>query len=118
MKTYTPGLHIIRDMSEANQIKLSSLKQFESQLLTWVNELNLQPIGMSSYAFDNGGFTLTLGLTESHLSVHTWPEYNKVNFDVFLSNFMKVNDGVCLTLANRIQDWFEGNIVQEHQIRR
>lgn len=30
--------------------------------------------------FDGGGLTATLVLAESHLSIHTWPEYDYISF--------------------------------------
>lgn len=39
-------------------------------------------VGQASAVFDNGAVTAVLLLAESHLSVHTWPEYGYASFDV------------------------------------
>jgi S-adenosylmethionine decarboxylase len=36
----------------------------------------------SSYRFPNGAITAVLILSQSHLSVHTWPEFGSANFDL------------------------------------
>ena len=39
-------------------------------------------LGESSAVFPNGAVTAVLLLSQSHLSVHTWPEYRMANFDL------------------------------------
>jgi len=39
-------------------------------------------LGESAHQFDNGAVTAVLVLSQSHLSVHTWPEHVGANFDV------------------------------------
>lgn len=41
-----------------------------------------QVLGESSAVFANGAVTAVLLLSQSHLSVHTWPEYQMANFDL------------------------------------
>lgn len=39
-------------------------------------------LGESAYRFPNGAVTAVLVLSQSHMSVHTWPEHSLANFDV------------------------------------
>lgn len=39
----------------------------------------------------NGGVTAVLLLMESHLSIHTWPEYNYAAVDVFMCGAMRLD---------------------------
>lgn len=41
-----------------------------------------QVLGRSTHRFPNGAVTAVLVLSQSHLSVHTWPEYSLANFDL------------------------------------
>lgn len=41
-----------------------------------------QVLGETSAVFPNGAVTAVLLLSQSHLSVHTWPEYRMANFDL------------------------------------
>lgn len=40
-------------------------------------------IGVVSRKFDPQGVTVVIAISESHLSVHTWPEYGYAAVDVF-----------------------------------
>jgi S-adenosylmethionine decarboxylase len=39
-------------------------------------------LGECAHVFPNGAVTAVLLLSQSHLSVHTWPEYSVANFDL------------------------------------
>jgi S-adenosylmethionine decarboxylase len=39
-------------------------------------------LSSSSHQFPNGAITAVLILSQSHLSVHTWPEYGSASFDL------------------------------------
>jgi S-adenosylmethionine decarboxylase len=39
-------------------------------------------LGTSAHTFPNGAVTAVLVLSQSHLSVHTWPEHGVANFDL------------------------------------
>ena len=52
-------------------------------------ELNI--LNEDFFEFTPQGLTAVLILSESHLSCHTWPEYNRVCFDLFCcSSFEKI----------------------------
>lgn len=40
-------------------------------------------LGGDSHVFPNGAVTIFLILAQSHLSLHTWPEYHLANVDLF-----------------------------------
>ncbi|MFH8367777.1 adenosylmethionine decarboxylase [Streptomyces sp. NPDC018031] len=43
---------------------------------------NAKVLGESSHVFPNGAVTAILLLSASHLSIHTWPEFNLANVDL------------------------------------
>jgi S-adenosylmethionine decarboxylase len=43
---------------------------------------NAVVLGAASHRFPNGALTAVLVLSQSHLSVHTWPEHGSANFDL------------------------------------
>lgn len=63
-------------------------------------------LGEAHHQFPNGAVTAILVLSQSHLSVHTWPEYGSANFDLLtcgrLSGEAMVNH---LTEALRPISW-------------
>eukprot|EP01035_Chromulina_nebulosa_P023121 gene23121-29959_t len=74
-------------MSLSPQQKKRGEEVFDALIVS----LALTKTGEVYHTFDNGGFTASVCLTESHVSIHTWPEYNLATFDVFLSNFRNDN---------------------------
>ncbi len=115
---YNKGLHIICDLDSASAETLSNMEPFKKLVDEQIQMHQLTSTGSVFHSFSNGGFTAVVGLTESHLSVHTWPEFGKATFDIFLSNFMQVNNGACEEIADAIQKYFGGHVSQIHRIQR
>lgn len=86
-----------------------------SQILS---EHQLVEVGKVFHEFNGGGFTAVHCLTESHIAVHTWPEFDLVTFDVFLCNYERNNTELTEKIADSIRAFFEGSIIQENKIRR
>jgi S-adenosylmethionine decarboxylase len=88
---YAAGLHILATFAApaAALRDAAGSQQFFAEL---VARLGLTSVGEVYHVFaENAGFTAVLALTESHLSIHTWPEHGLATFDVFLSNFRRDN---------------------------
>ncbi|HTN44718.1 MAG TPA: S-adenosylmethionine decarboxylase [Flavipsychrobacter sp.] len=90
MDTYQPGLHIIATfLASAKDLKrIHECKDFFDQM---IRALELTNVGEVYHPFPGGGFTASVCLTESHVSIHTWPEYGLATFDVFLSSYREDN---------------------------
>lgn len=48
-----------------------------------VEELNLHVVNESHHQFEPVGYTFAFILSESHLTIHTYPEYNSAYLDIF-----------------------------------
>jgi len=73
-----------------------------------INLHKLQCLGEVVHSFEETeAFTAVHCLTESHISIHTWPEYNLCTCDVFLSNFKNNNNTITKTISKNIIDFFE-----------
>lgn len=117
--TYQPGTHAIIDLEDVS----SALLQDSVQLVNFWNQeitrCGLHKIGEIVHVFpDSGGFTAVVCLTESHMSIHTWPEYGKVSFDIFLSNYEHVNDGHCKQIVESTCSYFKGVCTKEMLVLR
>jgi S-adenosylmethionine decarboxylase len=115
---YSPGLHILSEFTSIKKkhlfSSLSCKKLFDELIIS--NEL--EKVGEVYYDFENGGFTAVVCLTESHLSIHTWPEYELATFDIFLSNYKKDNTKKVHAIYNAVIDFFEGTEKQKTEIVR
>ncbi len=88
------GLHIFGEIETDKVSKLKSLNQTKKFLEKIIKKYHLHKLGEIYYQFKNGGFTALVGLTESHISIHTWPEFHYLTLDVYLCNFKKDNTEV------------------------
>lgn len=58
------------------------------------------------HQFAPTGVTGVVLLSESHLALHTWPEYGFVSFDVYVCNYTEENKGKGEQLVNRLLELF------------
>jgi S-adenosylmethionine decarboxylase proenzyme len=59
--------------------------------LALVAESGLTAVGDVFHQFEPGGVTGTVVLAESHLAIHTWPEFGSLTVDVYVCNFTADN---------------------------
>jgi S-adenosylmethionine decarboxylase len=112
--SYQPGTHIIASLQTKQIERLNSFELFKNEIDRLVNVHQLVNLGEVYHNFTPAGFTAVICLSESHISVHTWPEYGKVNLDIYLSNYQRNNDqtvsriyGSLLTYFNADEDHCE-----------
>jgi S-adenosylmethionine decarboxylase len=116
--SYSPGLHVLGSISTEETNLLSSY----TELQVFINErlafYELHKLGEYYHSFDNAGFTGVVCLTESHISFHTWPEHNYLTLDVYLSNYMKINDEKSRALFKDCCAYFKATTVEQTEVRR
>lgn len=111
--SYHPGQHIIVEAQGCSAHRCCDASGFNEKVQEAIRALGLNLLGEIVYSFPNGAFTATYCLTESHIAVHTWPEYGRVTFDIFLSNYQQVNDAKGAHLEVLISSFFEA--VHQHK---
>lgn len=116
--TYKPGLHILAEFSSEKTEQLSSFQTCKALFNELIANKNLEKVGEVYHDFPNGGFTAVICLTESHLSIHTWPEFKLATFDIFLSNYQKDNTQKVRDIYDAVLDFFEGKEMQKTEIVR
>jgi S-adenosylmethionine decarboxylase len=115
---YQPGLHILVEFNAVKAELLSSVKDCKLLFDKLIAQQGLQNVGEVYHGFDNGGFTATVCLTESHLSIHTWPEYNLATFDKFLSNYQKDNTQKAKEIYEQVINFYDGIVIQKTELKR
>jgi S-adenosylmethionine decarboxylase len=118
IKLYNPGLHYIATLHTSSVGLLTDMEAFKTELNRLINLHNLTSVGQVWHSFTGAGFTAAAALTESHISIHTWPEFGQATFDVFLSNFSRDNDETVTALADSIAEYFKATLTNIHQIKR
>jgi S-adenosylmethionine decarboxylase len=112
------GLHIISNFESQEVYLLKEFFDFKSFINSTIDELRLNKVGEAYHNFEGGGFTAVVCLSESHLSIHTWPDKGYVTFDVFLSNFSTDNSPKAHHIYNATLKFFSGRVLFENTIER
>lgn len=76
---------------------------------TILKKYNVVNLGSVKHDFEGGGFTIVIALAESHISLHTWPEYGSVQLDVFLCNYINDNRVKSQQIFDDICEYFKPN---------
>ncbi|WP_207535613.1 S-adenosylmethionine decarboxylase family protein [Desertivirga arenae] len=115
---YNPGLHILAEFKTERADLLCSSAASRELFEKLITRFELSSVGEVYHDFEQGGFTAVICLTESHLSIHTWPEFKLATFDIFLSNFRKDNTEKVRAIYKEVLAFFEGSELQKTELRR
>ena len=115
---YKPGLHVLLELETSNSTLLTDAESARQFFKKKIKEYGLNALGEVYHTFDNKAFTATVCLTESHLAIHTWPEFNRLTFDIFLSNYQQVNDGIGRNLTKDVMAYFEATSHTIQEVKR
>lgn len=77
------GRQAIMDIYDYKEIDIENLDLIKRLLFESAKESNLHIVDYKFHKFDPIGISGVLVLAESHLTIHTWPEYNYIAIDVF-----------------------------------
>ena len=106
------GQHLIADFYGAEN--LDDLSSIERALLRAAAAANATVLNSQLHKFDGGGgVTGVVLLSESHISIHTWPEYGYAAFDIFLCG-----DNDPLPALEILRNAFRPNYVEQQVIER
>ena len=76
-------IHIIAEFKGVEPRKISKVEAVKEILDTIVKNADLNVLDFTSHQFKPHGVTCMYLLSESHLCVHTWPEYSYLTLDLF-----------------------------------
>lgn len=77
------GTHLLLELKECNPALLNDLDYVKDAMVSAVQAVGAHIVGESFHRFQPLGVTGVLAIAESHLSIHTWPEYNYAAADIF-----------------------------------
>ncbi|PIT90214.1 MAG: adenosylmethionine decarboxylase [Candidatus Komeilibacteria bacterium CG10_big_fil_rev_8_21_14_0_10_41_13] len=83
LKAEPLGRHLILELEEVQEEFLNNLDFIEKVLLEAAGRAGAKVLGQISRHFQPQGVTVIVGVSESHLSIHTWPEYGYAAMDIF-----------------------------------
>lgn len=80
---YALGIHLLIELKDCNPEILKDLEKVRSALVTAAKKAKATIIDSSFREFQPFGISGIVVIAESHLTIHTWPEYNYAAVDIF-----------------------------------
>lgn len=77
------GRHLLLELNNCNKDVLDDLNYIREAMKDAAERAGATIIGESFHKFDPIGVTGIVAISESHLCIHTWPEYSYAAADVF-----------------------------------
>lgn len=77
------GKHLLLELRDCNRELLNDLPYLRNTLLDAAARVGATVIGQSFHQFSPHGVTGVIAIAESHLCIHTWPEYGYAAVDIF-----------------------------------
>jgi len=95
------GRHILAEFSGCDSETLNDLKKIESILTEAARQAGATIVEKVFHKYNPHGLSGMVVIAESHLSIHTWPEYGYAALDFF-------------TCGERVDPWEACRFMQEH----
>lgn len=108
------GKHAIIDLSGCDPQIITNHQLIHEILLQAADIAEVTIVGCLEHSFQPQGYSATLVLEESHLSIHTWPEYDYISLDLYSCNLQTNFDAVAEFLARK----FGATITEYHLLER
>jgi S-adenosylmethionine decarboxylase len=77
------GTHLLVELRDCNPEILKSLEKVRNALVSAAKEAKATIVDISFHEFNPFGISGVVVIAESHLTIHTWPEYNYAAVDIF-----------------------------------
>jgi S-adenosylmethionine decarboxylase len=77
------GTHLLLELKSCNPELLDDLPYLRQSLMEAARETGATIIGDSFHQFSPQGVTGVVAIAESHLCIHTWPEFGYAAVDIF-----------------------------------
>lgn len=77
------GTHLLVELKDCNPAVLMNLQQVTDAMVAAAKEAKATIVDVSFHEFNPFGISGMVVIAESHLSIHTWPEYSYAAVDIF-----------------------------------
>jgi S-adenosylmethionine decarboxylase proenzyme len=107
------GTHILVDMYGCNYDRLNNPLALQYCMTKAAENAGAAVLGTKYHWFAPQGVTGVVLLSESHLSIHTWPESNFATLDVFTCGSIDTR-----AIVREIENWLKSEAVIEQEVER
>lgn len=119
------GTHLIADLQgcACEAALLCARATLAETVSAAVRDAGLTIVGQDFHKFPDvggqpGGVTGAILLAESHVAVHTWPEFGVVTLDVYVCNYSADNTARAMRLMEALVAAFRPDTATRQQIAR
>jgi len=77
------GSHLLVELRDCNPATLMSLQKVTDSMVSAAKKAKATIVDVSFHEFNPFGISGMVVIAESHLSIHTWPEYSYAAVDIF-----------------------------------
>ncbi|MDD3626012.1 MAG: adenosylmethionine decarboxylase [bacterium] len=108
------GKHFICDFFNCAPEKISNNEEIKEIIVSAIKQSGATIVETKMYHFEPYGLTGIVIITESHFSIHTWPEYRFAAIDFFSCNKnLDFNKAIKI-----IEDYLKPESIKKHEIDR
>jgi len=98
------GVHYIVDIDNIKSKELYSNEFIRNMCREILSNTKVNVLDEIFHEFEPQGFTALYLLSESHMSIHTWPEHGKIRIDLFSCVINGKFDDALVTLKTAFKD--------------
>lgn len=77
------GIHLIQELKQCDSNLLNDLNYVRDSMIQAAQVVGATIIDETFHQFSPVGVTGVVAIAESHLTIHTWPEYSYAAVDIF-----------------------------------
>lgn len=81
------GKHYLASFIDCDSKSLLDIDGLKKAMINGINKSGATILSYTEKIFDNGGYTVLFLLSESHCSIHTYPENNALFTDLFTCGY-------------------------------
>lgn len=97
------GRHLLIELQDCNSEVLNDLAFVKEAMITAAVDCGAVVLGDSFHRFSPQGVSGVVIIAESHLSIHTWPEYGYAAVDIFTCGTAVVPEKAAETLIEKLE---------------
>ena len=108
------GKHALYELHGGNPLNLNDEEFVKKSLCEAAEAAGAKLLGVVSHKFEPQGVTAVALLSESHISLHSWPEFGYASIDCYTCGAHTDPEAACKSL----KDAFEATYSSIHLLRR
>ena len=96
------GKHLLLELQDCDKEVLNDLSFLKDIMVAAANDCGATVLGESFHPFNPQGVSGVVIIAESHLSIHTWPEYGYAAADIFTCGTSVEPEKAAATLVEKL----------------